>query len=67
MQILKHEGWANGLYRGVGSTVIRAALLTSAQMATYDHVKHLFLKHDIMGEHWGLHFTYVHKVGGSFV
>ncbi len=35
------EGGLQGLYRAVGPTTIRAGLLTSAQLGTYDHSKHL--------------------------
>ncbi|RUS14667.1 mitochondrial substrate carrier family protein ucpB [Endogone sp. FLAS-F59071] len=37
--IYRTEG-LSGLYRGVGPTMIRAALVTASQLATYDHAKH---------------------------
>jgi hypothetical protein len=41
--IYKNEGGLKGLYRGVGVTVVRAAVVTSAQLSTYDHTKHLLI------------------------
>jgi hypothetical protein len=43
--IYKNEGGLKGLYRGVGVTVARAAVLTAAQLSTYDHTKHLLINH----------------------
>ena len=43
---------------GVGATSIRAALLTSGQLASYDHSKHLFKTHGIMQEGVPLHIVY---------
>jgi len=42
-QILKQEGLRDGLYKGVETTVLRAAVLTSAQLASYDHSKHTLM------------------------
>lgn len=41
--ILTHEGGIRGLYRAVGPTVVRAGILTSAQLGTYDATKHLLM------------------------
>ena len=43
---------------GVGATSVRAALLTSGQLASYDHSKHLFKTHDILPEGVALHIMY---------
>lgn len=46
-----------GFWRGVTPNVQRAALLTPAQLAVYDQVKHYFLKHGYFGRDGaGLHF-----------
>jgi solute carrier family 25 protein 14/30 len=55
-QIYKQEGVKNGLYRGVGATTLRAGVLTSAQMSSYDHSKYLILKHGLMVDGPQLHF-----------
>ena len=39
------EGVVRGLYRGVGATTARAALLSAGQLASYDHSKCLLLRH----------------------
>lgn len=41
----EREGVAGGLYRGVGATTARAALLSAGQLASYDHSKTLLLRH----------------------
>jgi hypothetical protein len=41
--IYRDEGGLKGLYRGVAVTVARAAVVTSAQLSTYDHTKHLLI------------------------
>jgi hypothetical protein len=47
-----------GLYRGVGPTTQRAALLTAAQLGSYDHIKHFLLNLDIgFKENSLTHFT----------
>lgn len=45
-RIYKEEGIVNGLYKGAGATTLRASILTSAQMSSYDHTKHLLLRYD---------------------
>lgn len=44
-----------GLYRGVGPTVVRAAVLTSAQLASYDHTKHALLRRRLVPDGPRLH------------
>lgn len=43
-QIIKHENGIFGLYKGATPTVVRAALLTSMQLSTYDHSKQLMIR-----------------------
>lgn len=52
--IVKNEGIA-GLWRGVGPTVKRAALLTATQIPSYDHSKHLILNAGLLDEGTVLH------------
>ncbi|KAF0685266.1 Aste57867_22810 [Aphanomyces stellatus] len=54
-EIVRHEG-VKGLWKGVGPTVKRAALLTATQIPSYDHSKHLLLNHNVMAEGPVLHF-----------
>jgi len=42
--IIKHEGGAKALYKGSSPTIIRASLVTSSQLGTYDSVKNNVLK-----------------------
>lgn len=41
--IYRAEGWA-GLYRGVGPTTLRAAVLSAAMLPSYDHSKRVILE-----------------------
>ncbi|KAL0485617.1 mitochondrial substrate carrier family protein [Acrasis kona] len=41
--IYMNEGGIKGLYRGVTLTVVRASVLTAAQLSTYDHTKHILI------------------------
>ena len=41
--IYRNEGVANGLYKGMGTTVIRSSVLNCAQVATYDQSKQSLL------------------------
>jgi hypothetical protein len=43
LTIVRTEGIA-GLYRGVTPTVVRASILTSSQLSSYDHSKRLMLR-----------------------
>lgn len=54
--IYKEEGIKNGLYKGVGITTLRASILTSAQLSSYDHSKYLILKSGLMNDSFPLHF-----------
>lgn len=58
-EIYRREGLRFGLYRGVEPTVVRAAFLTSAQLATYDHAKHALIEHGWVTEGPAAHFMYV--------
>jgi len=52
----KTEGFVRGLMlRGLGPTVSRAALLTAAQMSSYDHTKVLAKQYGFLGEGLILH------------
>ena len=54
--IVKNEGGIRALYRGVGPTIARAALVTSSQLGTYDSVKNNLLKAQFgMEEGYPLH------------
>jgi len=55
MTILKTEGLRDGLYKGVGTTVLRAAVLTGAQLASYDHSKHTLMKVFKFADNFGTH------------
>lgn len=43
-QIIKHENGIYGLYKGATPTVVRAALLTSMQLSSYDHSKQIMIR-----------------------
>lgn len=47
--IYRSEGLA-GLYRGVGPTTQRAAILTASQLASYDQAKHWIIQHGWLNE-----------------
>jgi hypothetical protein len=55
VKIYKSEG-LSGLWRGVGATTQRAALLTAAQIPSYDHSKYYLRQNRIMEEGFQLHF-----------
>ena len=44
-----------GLYRGMGPTVQRAAIISATQVPTYDHTKHLLLNRGLFHEGLPLH------------
>eukprot|EP01130_Rhizamoeba_saxonica_P011586 TRINITY_DN4816_c0_g1_i1.p1 TRINITY_DN4816_c0_g1~~TRINITY_DN4816_c0_g1_i1.p1 ORF type:complete len:262 (-),score=20.34 TRINITY_DN4816_c0_g1_i1:27-812(-) len=48
IHIYKYEGGIQGLYRGVVPTCLRASILTSAQLASYDHSKYLLREYRIL-------------------
>ena len=39
-----------GLYKGAVPNMVRASLVTAAQVASYDHSKTLILRHNLMEE-----------------
>jgi hypothetical protein len=45
------------LYRGVGPTIMRAAVLTSSQIASYDQVKTVLKRNHILNEGFTLHLS----------
>ena len=47
----QREGVVHGLWRGVGATVARAALLSSGQLASYDHSKRMLLRSGLADDH----------------
>eukprot|EP00795_Rhopilema_esculentum_P009542 gene9542-17288_t len=55
-QISRKEG-VRGLWRGVGPTVQRAAIITASQIPSYDHTKHALLNNKVMHEGLRLHFV----------
>ena len=55
-EIAEKEG-IKGLWRGVGPTVQRAAILTATQIPSYDHSKHILLNHGWLTEGLPLHIT----------
>lgn len=61
-EIYSSEGW-RGLYRGVGPTTQRAALLTAAQIPSYDHTKHFILNAGYLEEGLVLHFVSAFTAG----
>eukprot|EP01120_Amphizonella_sp_Union-15-10_P002725 TRINITY_DN13026_c0_g1_i1.p1 TRINITY_DN13026_c0_g1~~TRINITY_DN13026_c0_g1_i1.p1 ORF type:complete len:301 (-),score=50.34 TRINITY_DN13026_c0_g1_i1:69-971(-) len=61
--IYKNEGLA-GLYKGVSPTAQRAALLTAAQLSSYDHIKHFFLN---MGVKEGKNLQFISSIFAGFV
>ncbi len=54
-QIIQKEGFV-GLYRGVGPTTQRAAILTATQLPVYDHSKRLLIDYGFQ-EGYTLHFV----------
>ncbi|SPO03466.1 probable dicarboxylate carrier protein [Cephalotrichum gorgonifer] len=52
----KHEGFASW-FRGVWPNSVRAAFMTSAQLASYDSIKRLLITHTRMGDDMATHFT----------
>jgi len=56
LDAVRKEGVTRGLWlRGLGPSVSRAALLTAAQMSTYDHTKVLAKRHSLLHEGLALH------------
>jgi hypothetical protein len=53
----REEGLVRGLYRGSGASMARAALLSSGQLASYDHSKLIMREHLGMEEGAPMHTT----------
>lgn len=51
------RGGFKTLWRGVGPNVLRAGVLTSSQIASYDQIKGAIKGRGIMEEGLGLHFS----------
>jgi solute carrier family 25 protein 14/30 len=51
------DGGFMGMYRGVETTMIRAAILNATKLAAYDELKYTLKRHKIMEEGMGLHFV----------
>ena len=49
------KGGLAGLYKGVGPTTVRAAILNSSALASYDHSKALVLRHGYGSDGLGTH------------
>ena len=54
IEVGKTEGLA-GLYKGWGPTMMRAAVLTGSQVASYDQIKRVLIGRDLMQEGVALH------------
>ena len=54
--VYRREG-LRGLYKGVGPTTMRAAVLTGSQMASYDHSKVMLLKTPYFQDNFYLHLV----------
>eukprot|EP00940_MAST-03C_sp_MAST-3C-sp2_P002143 g2143.t1 len=52
--IFKEQGVV-GLYRGIGPTMMRAAMIASGQLASYDHTKHTLKSNGIVQDGVALH------------
>eukprot|EP01103_Thecamoeba_quadrilineata_P003055 TRINITY_DN12887_c0_g1_i1.p1 TRINITY_DN12887_c0_g1~~TRINITY_DN12887_c0_g1_i1.p1 ORF type:complete len:318 (+),score=60.48 TRINITY_DN12887_c0_g1_i1:31-984(+) len=63
-KITQQEG-LKGLYKGVGPTTQRAALLTASQLSSYDHFKHLLIRHT--GLHEGIVAHFFSSIAAGFV
>lgn len=55
LSIYRNEGF-KGLYKGVGPTTLRAAVLTSAQLSSYDHTKVILRELNIFPDGPTIHF-----------
>eukprot|EP01116_Phalansterium_solitarium_P020510 TRINITY_DN6084_c0_g1_i1.p1 TRINITY_DN6084_c0_g1~~TRINITY_DN6084_c0_g1_i1.p1 ORF type:complete len:326 (+),score=43.30 TRINITY_DN6084_c0_g1_i1:131-979(+) len=55
--IMRDEGGVRGLYKGALPTIVRASLLNSAQLASYDESKRFLLRHGYFNDNFSLHFT----------
>ena len=55
-RMAKHEGLGSW-FRGVWPNSVRAAFMTSAQLASYDSFKRMLIRHAGMGDDTATHFT----------
>ena len=62
--IYNNHGGIKGFYTGVGPTVIRATLLNSTKLGTYDTIKHAIIDNGYMKE--GLKCQFVASVFAGF-
>lgn len=65
--IYRKEGGLAGLYRGVGPTTQRAAILTATQLTSYDQGKHWIIKKGWVKEGLSAHFLASMFAGFSFL
>lgn len=54
--VYNHWG-IKGFYKGVGPTIIRAILLNSTKLATYDHIKHYLINSGLLSDGYACHFV----------
>ncbi|KAF0292325.1 Kidney mitochondrial carrier protein 1 [Amphibalanus amphitrite] len=64
--IYQQEG-VRGLWRGVGPTAQRAAVIVGVELPLYDFFKRYFIQNDIMGDSTGNHFasSLLSSLGGA--
>mmetsp|Transcript_481 Transcript_481/g.675 ORF Transcript_481/g.675 Transcript_481/m.675 type:complete len:303 (+) Transcript_481:92-1000(+) len=55
--IIRTEGFVNGLYKGVTTTVIRSSLLTCGQLSSYHHMKQTLIHSYQFKDNWVTHFV----------
>jgi len=56
-KIYNFEGGIRGLYKGMIPTTMRASVLTSAQLSSYDHTKRVLLRNGLMEDNVYLHLV----------
>lgn len=55
-RMARHEG-IGSWFKGVGPNSVRAAFMTSSQLASYDSIKRLLIAHTSLGDDLATHFT----------
>ncbi len=50
-------GGLRSLYRGVEATTLRGIVLSTSQICSYDHIKQMLKRGEVMQEGLGLHLT----------
>ena len=55
--IYKNHGGIKGFYTGLAPTVIRAALLNSTKLGTYDTIKHTIIDNGYMKDGYSCQFV----------